>query len=298
LPTTYQLIHNDSPTNAGGVAMYISIDIKFEQLAKFELGINGCEDLWIKLTDCNVILSTIHRHPKADLSNFISAFSTTLQELDNRTFYILDDLNVNVSCLSSNHVSDYLNMLAICDTFQIITKPTRVTDSSSTIIDHILTNDAIHPIIPGVIRTDLSDHYSTFCLINNCYARKKFPIYKRNMNYFSAENYINSLSYNLYYFFSSLPEITAADYKDVFNKFTEVVKDAINKHASVKKLSRKEHKFLQKSCFTNGIKIFIKNKRRLHVFLFLNGNDFQKSEYKKYFNKLTKVKFLAKKNVL
>jgi len=48
--------------------------------------------------------------------------------------------------------------------FSIITKPTRVTDSSSTIIDHILTNNAIHTIIPGVIRTDLSDHYSTFCL--------------------------------------------------------------------------------------------------------------------------------------
>jgi len=171
---TYQLIHNDLPTNAADAAMYISIDIKFEQLAKLELGIDGCKDLWIKLTDCNVILSTIYRHPRADLSNFISAFSSTLQELDKRTFYILSDLNVNVSCLSSNHVSDYLNMLATCNTFQIITKPARVTDSSSTTIDHILTNDTIHPIIPGVIRIDLSDHYSIFRLINNCYDRKNF----------------------------------------------------------------------------------------------------------------------------
>jgi len=47
-------------------------------------------------------------------------------------------------------------------------------------------------------------------------------------------------------FFSSLPEITAANYNDVFNKFTEVVKVTINKHAPVKKLSRKERKFIQK----------------------------------------------------
>jgi len=137
---TYQLIHNDSPTNAGGVAMYISNNIEIEQLATFELSIDGCEDLWINVTDCNEILSTIYRHPKADMTNFISAFSTSLHGLDNITFYILGDFNVNVSCLSSNHVSDYLNMLATYNTFEIITKPTRVTDSSATIIDHILTN--------------------------------------------------------------------------------------------------------------------------------------------------------------
>jgi len=90
-------------------------------------------------------------------------------------------------------------------------------------------------------------------------------------------------------------EITAANYNDVFNKFTEVVKDTINKHVPVKKLSRKERKFLQKPWFTKGIKISIKNKQRLYVSHFLNGNDFQKREYKKYSNKLTKVNFFAKK---
>jgi len=29
----------------------------------------------------------------------------------------------------------------------------------------------MHPIIPGVVWTDLSDHYSKFCLIINSYVK-------------------------------------------------------------------------------------------------------------------------------
>jgi len=54
---TYQFIHNDSPTNAGDVAMYISNKLKFEHLSNLELSIDSCEDLWIKLSDYNITVS-------------------------------------------------------------------------------------------------------------------------------------------------------------------------------------------------------------------------------------------------
>jgi len=68
------------------------------------------------------------------------------------------------------------------------------------------------------------------------------------MKHFSAENYINSLSYNLYYFFSSLAEITTANYNDVFNKFTEAVIDTINKHAPVKNSLARNANFYKSLC--------------------------------------------------
>ena len=40
--------------------------------------------------------------------------------------------------------------------------PTRVSKTSATIIDHILTNGNTRQLYPGVIKTDLSDHYITF----------------------------------------------------------------------------------------------------------------------------------------
>ena len=49
----------------------------------------------------------------------------------------------------------------------VITKPTRVTPNSSSLIDHILTNDMNNTIHPGVIQTDLlSDHYPVFCVLS------------------------------------------------------------------------------------------------------------------------------------
>jgi len=52
--------------------------------------------------------------------------------------------------------------------FPLDTLPTRVTNDTVTVIDHILTNDINHSIRPGVIQTqEVSDHYVIYCYINN-----------------------------------------------------------------------------------------------------------------------------------
>ena len=40
--------------------------------------------------------------------------------------------------------------------------PTRITDHSKTLLDHIYVNDNKHSYISGVFLSDLSDHYGTF----------------------------------------------------------------------------------------------------------------------------------------
>jgi len=50
--------------------------------------------------------------------------------------------------------------------FHLITKPTKVTDNSSTVIDHIITNDVVHKLHPSVILSDLTDHYPIMCIID------------------------------------------------------------------------------------------------------------------------------------
>ena len=50
----------------------------------------------------------------------------------------------------------------------IVKKPSaRVRATSSTLIDHILTNDATSHITAGILKSDISDHFSTFVLIKN-----------------------------------------------------------------------------------------------------------------------------------
>jgi len=67
-------------------------------------------------------------------------------------------------------------------------KPTRVTSDSSTIIDHIITNDIQHNLHPAVIEENLTDHYSVVCVINQS---KTNQIQNKNStNFFIGTNLI------------------------------------------------------------------------------------------------------------
>ena len=163
----YDIIHQDSPTKAGGVAMYINNRIQYEQINDLQLNIEGCKDIWIKLCESNVIVSAIYRHPKSNIDDFTTALNTTYEKLSNKIFYTLSDRNIDTFCRPiNNKVYDFLNMLVTNCSSQIITLPTRVTQTTSTTINHILTNDHIRLLTPGVIRTDFSDHFPTLCVVS------------------------------------------------------------------------------------------------------------------------------------
>jgi len=80
-----------------------------------------------------------------------------------------------------------------------------------------------------------------------------------------------------------------------FTKLVECISEVIEKHAPLQRASRKQKRIQQNPWLTKGLLISIKNKQKLHKTLFLNGNDFERSLYKKYANKLTRVKNLSKK---
>ena len=87
----------------------------------------------------------------------------------------MSDSNINTSTIERTPVAKrFLNMLLSCGVLPLITKPTRVSDNSATIIDHVLTNDYDHFITPGIVETnEISDHYPILCQVNITQIRKK-----------------------------------------------------------------------------------------------------------------------------
>ena len=87
----------------------------------------------------------ICRHLEAKVDKFIEDYSHCLEQLLNekKTFYILGDININER---SSQVVNYLNATESNGAIQLITMPTRVTDSTAMVIDHIITNDKIHKL--------------------------------------------------------------------------------------------------------------------------------------------------------
>ena len=116
-------------------------------------------------------IGAIYRHPNPSsnsIETFSEALSNTMHKIINCkcTFYVFGDMNIDISANKRKPAASvYIDHLTSCGSVPIITKPTRVTDKTSTTIDHIITNDAAHVILPGVIRCDrpFSDHYIIFC---------------------------------------------------------------------------------------------------------------------------------------
>ena len=84
------------------------------------------------------------------------------------------------------------------------------------------------------------------------------------------------------------------NFNHVFNKFIVTTTHAFNKHAPLVKLTRSQRKLKLKPWITSGIFNPFKTKQSLYNTHFINGNDSHKQFYKKYSNKLTKIKLLAK----
>ena len=120
-----------------------------------------------------IVVGIIYRPPSQ--SEFLEIINTHFSKLDtnNNEIYILGDFNINLylnnsyiflknNLLQSQSItSDIKKYYEFCTMFglkQLIEVPTRVTCSSSTIIDHILASFPNRVSQQGVIDVGLSDH--------------------------------------------------------------------------------------------------------------------------------------------
>ena len=84
--------------------------------------------------------------------------------------YLLGDINIDfLKTDEHSPTSSFVDTLYSYNVFPLITKPTRVTKTSATLIDHILTNnlDSESRHKQGILCTDISDHYAVFHISKN-----------------------------------------------------------------------------------------------------------------------------------
>ena len=155
--------------------------------------------------------------------------------------YILGDLNINLinnQKHTPNGVKHYQEFCSLHGLKQLITSPTRVTENSSSLLDHILTNFTDRVSQSGVVDTGLSDHQLIYCTrkIN----RTKFNTHKY-IRTRSLKNYSQSL------YLEKLNEINFPDYSkftdinDAYSDFTGRVTSVIDQIAPMKEIRVKNN---------------------------------------------------------
>ena len=206
----------------------------------------------------------------------------------NKPVYIAGDFNIDLlKSESCNYAHNFLLSLQSYSFIPLIDKPTRVYGNSATLIDNILVNNTTNLLSAGNIISDISDHFSQFCVMSNILVKRKVDGLKkvRDFSHFTEAKFLAELSDINWNEIISPPNInTDKSFSRFYNRFNKV----INTHVPFKTVSKRRAKQLSKPWITKGIRKSIKIKNSLYHSKF-------EHQYRLYRNKITTLIRLSKK---
>ena len=153
----------------GGVSIYVQNKFKSKILSEHSVVTDVIESLFVELqvSSTRILIGAIYRPPNSDPSQFISAIINLLTSLNIRNYkdlILCGDFNLDFLVYHDNiHVRDFINTLQSFSLIPLISKPTRVTDLSQTLIDNICMTNPDN-ILSGILYTDFSDHFPLFMI--------------------------------------------------------------------------------------------------------------------------------------
>ena len=126
----------------------------------------------LKTNTNNILIVSSYRPPNSNPKKFMQEYKTVLaklKELKQHELIVGMDHNFDLlKSASNNTTGKFLNLNVDRDLTPCITKPTRVTNKTATLIDNILTSTKLqYNYTPFVITDDLSDHYPSLVILNN-----------------------------------------------------------------------------------------------------------------------------------
>ena len=187
----YDVYHLDrKDKKGGGVAIFINNVFNHRIINELSMTYDGLmECLTIELClkkSKNIIVSSIYRTPGSSIDMFIERFSDTFSTCSNdKELYICGDFNIDLLKYKIHqNTSRFVDMIFSLGLFPLITKPSRITQHSHTLIDNIITNNIQQKTNSGLLLNDISDHLPVFVIVqkHNEVKGKKIYRYIREVN--------------------------------------------------------------------------------------------------------------------
>ena len=159
----YELLRRDrKDRQGGGVLCYIKTSLSYEIVKDFDNLLDEAITIRVKNQfSKSFIVSFVYRPPnmtkqwESNFLNYLDGCSRVSEEI-----VMLGDFNINL--LDKNVKFSWLSKLSPFSLKQLVSLPTRVTEKTSTLIDHIYTNREINMREVRVLETSMSDHYLTY----------------------------------------------------------------------------------------------------------------------------------------
>lgn len=163
----YSVFRKDRSSRGGGLCIYIKTEMNAKKV-QFEQADTGWEHIWIsfKLNNYDFICGTLYRPPRnniliADLEDCLAAVFPKSDKI-----IVLGDININLINKTSTECKTFNGLLEQFNLKQIVNEPTRITDTTQSLIDVICINKDITVNNCDIVDLDISDHFLVTCELN------------------------------------------------------------------------------------------------------------------------------------
>ena len=163
----------------GGVVIYVNQNLKVCERDDLRLSktckCSKCnfESVWVDVIKHNetFTIGGVYRHPGGNTAHFNTAMEVALNKVNkNDTCIMMGDMNINLLNIDGTITTDYMSSVMSHGFVPYITRPTRITEYSATLIDHLFIrlprNKLNVPVKAGILFNDITDHLPIFMFMS------------------------------------------------------------------------------------------------------------------------------------
>ena len=282
----------------GGVCIFVNKRLTFRPRPDLHINNTNFEHcvVEINLKKHNLLVGSVYRAPNCNQQDFLTAYTEFVSGLkEKRNCKIILGMDHNLDLLKSHlhsNTQEFININYDCDLFPVITKPTRITHTSATLIDNIFLDALlIGNMTNRILVDDISDHLPTVTILEGLdhSPQKKVHITSRD----TRQKQLKALKTDLTDRLTSLDLQGNVDKQ--FEMFHDIILDSLNKHCPIRNRQVSSAKIRREPWLTSGLIISINKQRKLYQHsVRFDAKETDIIKYKNYRNLLTKLKRTTK----
>ena len=293
----YNLILNNRLTkHGGGVAILIADNIQHREVINYNKH-ETYESCFteIKTKNREFLVGSIYRPPNTDPNGFSDWLKETISYLKNNNEVIIG-LDHNMDLLKTDKhkpTQHFIDTLLDMNLMPTISRPTRLTHTSATLIDNIIVDQKENENFDSYVLLDnTSDHLPCITILNGILTCKKdyVKISKRQ----STTERIKNLNECLKSIDRSIFANSTLDLNRKTNHLMTILQEEIDQHLPIQTTIIKYEMLRREPWITNALMKSMNKSRQLYRKQ-LAGDETTRQQYKHYNDVLKKVKRHAKK---
>ena len=296
----------------GGLIIYVHDRYDISAPLTLIDSVSGWEYLCIEISQKapypqKYVIVNVYRPPNeiGDKFNiFVNEFDMFLNNLSkmNRSTYICADFNIDLLRIHKKHnYRNFFDTVLSAGFYPKITLPTRITDTSNTLIDNILVNVIDDRHISGIMINKISDHQPIFTCNNKLFEQVDMTQYieietksensqKRFIEHLKNINIMNKLNMDI-----------NSDINDNYEVFCKLLQSSKSEHMPIKSVKFNKYKHKKNKWISKGIIKSIEIKDKLYKLMIqhtiddVEAHQYIKNTFNIYRNMLKKLIRQAKR---